>query len=189
MKRFIWITAALALLALAVLGGTWLKQELEFREELRQRPMPTGLHPVVADKRDQLIAEAEELGISILITDDFRSAEEQDRLYAQGRTAPGNIVTHVRGGESYHNFGLAIDFALQLPDASVVWDIERDDNGSGRPDWLEVADLAKELGFDWGGDWRGFKDYPHLEMTFGLSIRELQDGWRPEDVMEPEEAR
>ncbi|WP_146738167.1 M15 family metallopeptidase, partial [Bacillus tropicus] len=22
-------------------------------------------------------------------------------------------------------------------------------------------------GFDWGGDWRGFKDYPHLQMIPG----------------------
>ena len=79
---------------------------------------------------------------------------------------------------------MAIDFALKLDDGSVVWDIERDDNGNSRSDWFEVAEIGKELGFDWGGDWNRFKDYPHLEMPFGLSIRELQKGWRPEDTME-----
>ena len=39
---------------------------------------------------------------------------------------------------------------------------------------MEVVAIAKNLGFDWGGDWSGFKDYPHLQMTFGLSLRELQ---------------
>lgn len=92
----------------------------------------------------------------------------------------------MQGGGSYHNFGLAIDFALELEDGSVVWDLERDDNGNGESDWFEVAAIGKELGFDWGGDWRNFKDYPHLEMTFGLSIDELQSGWRPEDVMDEE---
>ena len=119
----------------------------------------------------------------MVITDGFRSIAEQDRIHAQGRSASGNIVTHAQGGESYHNYGLAIDFALRLPDGSVVWDIERDDNGNGRPDWFEVAEIGKDLGFEWGGDWARFKDYPHFQMDFGLSIRQLQEGYRPEDVI------
>ncbi len=39
--------------------------------------------------------------------------------------------------------------------------------------------LAKALGFDWGGDWVRFKDYPHFQMDFGLTIHDLQDGKRP----------
>jgi peptidoglycan L-alanyl-D-glutamate endopeptidase CwlK len=52
--------------------------------------------------------------------------------------------------------------------------MERDDNGNGEADWTEAVEIAKELGFSWGGDWPGFKDYPHLEMTFGLSLEELR---------------
>ncbi|MBY6038164.1 M15 family metallopeptidase [Fictibacillus nanhaiensis] len=150
-------------------------------DEMRKKnvPMPTQLHPIVAEKRDQLIQRAAQKGITIVITDDFRSAEEQDELYARGRTEEGTVVTHVEGGESYHNYGLAIDFALQLKDGTVVWDLKRDDNKNGKSDWMEVVAIAKEQGFSWGGDWYGFKDYPHLEMDFGLSIRELQYGERP----------
>ena len=93
-------------------------------------------------------------------------------------------MTQARGGESYHNYGLAIDFALRLENGEVVWDIERDGNRNGKRDWFEVAAIGKELGFIWGGDWQHFKDYPHLQMTFGLSISELQQGYRPEDVLE-----
>lgn len=175
---------ALTILFLLILGGflfIWIQREIEFREELETRPLPDGLHPAVEENRDRLIERAEEIGITIAITDGFRSVEEQDALYSQGRSKPGNIVTYARGGESYHNYGLAIDFALRLDNGEVVWDIGRDDNENGDPDWFEVAEIGKELGFDWGGDWRNFKDYPHLEMTFGLSIDELQQGWRPED--------
>ena len=178
---------AFSILFLLVLGGflfIWIQNELEFREELEQRPAPAGLHPVVAEKSEQLVQQAESMGIEILITDGFRSADEQNNLHNQGRSAPGNVVTHARGGESYHNYGLAIDFALRLDNGDVVWDLERDDNGNGERDWYEVAAIGKELGFSWGGDWQRFKDYPHLEMTFGLSIEELQQGYRPEDVME-----
>lgn len=172
---------------LLTLGGflfIWLHNELEFREELKERPLPSGLHPVVEKKKNELVKKAADIGIDILITDDFRSIDAQNSLHGQGRSKPGRIVTHARGGESYHNYGLAIDFALLLANGKAVWDTERDGNGNGKADWMEVADIGKELGFAWGGDWHNFKDYPHLEMTFGLSISDLQKGWRPEDVME-----
>lgn len=178
---------AFSILFLLVLGGflfVWLQSEREFQEELAQRPVPAGLHPIVAEKSDQLIQQAESIGIDLVITDEFRSTEEQNNLHSQGRSAAGNVVTYARGGESYHNYGLAIDFALRLDNGDVVWDIARDDNGNGERDWYEAAAIGKELGFAWGGDWQRFKDYPHLEMTFGLSIDELQQGYRPEDVRE-----
>lgn len=178
---------ALTIISLLLLGSflfIWIEREIAFREELAARPLPVSLHPMVEERSRELVEAAEEIGITIIITDGFRSFEEQDILHQQGRISGGTIVTYAEGGESYHNYGLAIDFALRLGDGSVVWDIERDGNGNGEPDWFEVADIGKSLGFDWGGDWNRFKDYPHLEMTFGLSISELQQGWRPEDKME-----
>ncbi|WP_415735800.1 M15 family metallopeptidase [Lacicoccus alkaliphilus] len=118
---------------------------------------------------------AEEEDISIRITDGFRSHEEQDALFAQGRTAPGQIVTNARGGESYHNYGLAVDFAIEDGD-DLVWDVEHDGNDSGTSDWEEVGEIAKDLGFEWGGDWDDFVDYPHLQMDFDTSLEELEKG-------------
>lgn len=142
-------------------------------------PLPTELHPKVEEKKNELIQQADEIGIQVVITDTVRSMEEQDALYAQGRIEEGNIVTYAEGGESYHNYGLAIDFALEDQDGNIIWDIEYDGNESGESDWYEAAEIAKELGFEWGGDWERFQDYPHLQMTFGLSINQLQRGWRP----------
>ncbi|MBB6454063.1 peptidoglycan L-alanyl-D-glutamate endopeptidase CwlK [Salirhabdus euzebyi] len=149
-------------------------------QELKNTPLPTSLHPIVEEKTDKLVEQAKNIGINILITHDFRTVEEQDKLYDRGRTAEGNIVTYAKGGTSYHNYGLAIDFAIKLEDGSVIWDMEYDGNQNGQSDWLEVVAIAKELGFEWGGDWKNFKDYPHLQMDFGLSIRELQMGKRPD---------
>jgi len=42
----------------------------------------------------------------------LRTYEEQDALYAQGRTAPGPKVTNAPGGHSNHNFGLAFDMVF-----------------------------------------------------------------------------
>ncbi|WP_305953442.1 M15 family metallopeptidase [Paenibacillus sp. P32E] len=67
---------------------------------------------------------------NIVITQGLRTIAEQDALYAQGRTKPGQIVTNARGRTSYHNFGLAVDFALLLPNgSSVSWDTARDGDG------------------------------------------------------------
>lgn len=143
-------------------------------------PMPTELHPVVRERSSQLIQQAAVKGIVMVITDDFRSAEDQDRLYEQGRTVAGNIVTNARGGESFHNFGLAIDFAIKTPSEEVIWDMQYDGNQNGKSDWTEVVEMAKALGFEWGGDWAQFKDYPHLQMNFGLTLADLQNGKRPD---------
>lgn len=138
-----------------------------------------GLHPELVYYTEILIESAREKGIEVVITDDFRSFQEQDALYAKGRTKEGNIVTHAKAGESMHNFGLAVDFALKTPDGQVIWDLDYDGNRNNRSDWLEVVEIAKDLGFEWGGDWKRFKDYPHLQMNFGLSLRDLQNGKRP----------
>lgn len=143
-------------------------------------PLPEKLHPAVQDAKEELIAASAKKGIEVVITDGHRSKEEQNNLYEKGRSRDGNVVTNVQGGGSYHNYGLAIDFALKLDNGDVVWDMNRDDNGNGKADWMEVVTIAKDLGFKWGGDWSSFKDYPHLQMDFGLTIRQLKNGHRPE---------
>lgn len=143
-------------------------------------PLTEALHPTIKKKTDQLVEIAAKKDIHVVITDTVRTMEEQDRLYAKGRSAEGNIVTDAQAGESYHNYGLAIDYAIENKKGNVIWDTGYDGNNNGKSDWFEVADIAKELGFEWGGDWQGFKDYPHLQITFGLSIRQLQNGERPD---------
>ncbi len=145
-------------------------------------PFPTELHPIVKERSNQLVQQAAKKGIVVVITDGFRSAAVQDRLYQQGRTTAGNIVTNAKGGQSYHNYGLAIDFALKTPSGDVIWDRQFDGNKNGVADWNEVVKMAKALGFKWGGDWAKFKDYPHLQMDFGLTIADLQNGERPAET-------
>lgn len=139
-----------------------------------------NLHPVLLAGATELIRRSYARGIPILITQGMRTIAEQNALYAQGRTKKGAIVTNAKGGSSYHNYGLAIDFALLLPDGkSVSWDMKRDGDGDKVADWQEVAQEAKKLGFEWGGDWSSFKDYSHLQMTFGLTTAELRAGKHP----------
>jgi peptidoglycan L-alanyl-D-glutamate endopeptidase CwlK len=179
-KRGKWLLmAVLAAMVIYLGAGTRILERWVPIGWCREVPKVTQLHPVVAANKQKLITQSEKIGIPIVITSDFRSSDEQDALYRKGRSDGGSIVTKVKGGQSYHNYGLAIDFALLSSKGKVIWDTEYDGNRNGKSDWMEVVAIAKKLGFTWGGDWNSFPDYPHLQMDFGYSIRELQWGWRP----------
>lgn len=113
-------------------GNPRTTDQVEYEVNVETRP--TELHPIVAEKVEILKGKTAEKEITIRITDDYRSFEEQDELYGKGRRTPGNVVTHSQGGESYHNFGLAVDFALQLENGNVIWDTEYDGNRNGQSD-------------------------------------------------------
>ncbi|WP_052343641.1 M15 family metallopeptidase [Bacillus massiliigorillae] len=141
------------------------------------------VHPVVKDTAIELVKRAYKEGIYVLITDGYRSYEEQAKLYGKGRnsyiykgTEYGDpkslIVSNAKPGSSNHNFGLAIDYVLANADATEVYYTVNDK-------YKRVAAIAKTLGFTWGGDWSSFKDYPHLEMMGGLKKEDLQNGKRP----------
>lgn len=138
-----------------------------------------NLHPAVeAGAKDLIRLSHSCYNIDIRITQGYRTNKQQDALYDQGRSRAGEIVTNARGGESMHNYGLAFDF-VQMVDGDISYDLEYDGNNSGKSDWREVAAVGKALGFEWGGDWKRFVDYPHFEMTFGYSLDDLQAGERP----------
>src|SRR5690606_33820569 len=108
----------------------------------------------------------------VQISSGYRSNAEQQKLYNQGRTTPGNIVTNARPGQSVHNYGLAIDFFLVSDDGNrALWTVNNK--------WKRVAAIGKSMGFQWGGDWKSFPDYPHLDMQKGLSLSQLAAGKRP----------
>jgi peptidoglycan LD-endopeptidase CwlK len=115
----------------------------------------------------------------------LRTNAEQDALYAQGRTKLFEngkrlgIVTNAKGGQSYHNYGLALDIVL-LKDTnkdgtfeSASWETNVDFDGDGLADWMEVVKIFDTYGWEWGGIWK-FKDKPHFQKTFGYSIKQLQ---------------
>lgn len=137
-------------------------------------PKLKGLHPSLAESARRLIRRAHGEGIYVIITQGLRSNSEQNALYAQGRTAPGSIVTNARGGYSYHNYGLAFDVCVCDVKAGRLipnWQVDRR--------WGRAGAIGRELGLEWGGDWSSFKDYPHFQLAFGLSINQLRNGRKP----------
>lgn len=112
----------------------------------------------------------------------LRSFAEQDALYALGRTKPGKIVTWAKGGESYHNYGIAWDIVLLVDKdgngsyETASWETNVDFDGDGQADWREAVDAFIRIGAEWGGNWNKPKtDMPHFQITLGHSIASLQE--------------
>lgn len=128
------------------------------------------LHPYVKYLAEKFIQECKKQRIDVLIYSTFRSKEEQDKLYSQGRTASGEKVTNAKGGYSYHNYGLAFD-CVPIINKKAQWN---------RVDlYNTMGEIGKSLGLEWGGDFKSIKDRPHFQWTGGLNIKELLEGKRP----------
>ena len=131
----------------------------------------SGLHPVVASRARAMLDLCSLAGLAILVTQGVRTWEEQDVLFARGRTVPpigaSNIVTKARGGQSYHNFGLAFDIIVLDSMGKTDWN-------TSHPGWKRAAEAGRSVGLEWGGDWKGFKDIPHFQYSGGLSLAECR---------------
>ena len=114
----------------------------------------------------KILAAMATIGFPMMVTDAVRTLEEQQALYAQGRTKPGPIVTNADGvikksNHQVHEDGLgrAVDCCFIITGAPS-WDVHLP--------WGAYGALAKALGFKWGGDWStiqtGLHDLPHVEI-------------------------
>ncbi|MDY3400773.1 M15 family metallopeptidase [Riemerella anatipestifer] len=140
------------------------------------------LHPKLREEAKAIykeICEALTGNAICRFTHTLRTFQEQNDLYAIGRTKKGRRVTNARGGQSYHNYGLAIDICLLVDKdgngtyETAVWDTKADFDNDKIADWQEIVAIFKRYGWTWGGDWR-FTDPPHFQKIFGKSIADLQ---------------
>ncbi|WP_231102321.1 M15 family metallopeptidase [Streptobacillus moniliformis] len=127
-----------------------------------------NIHPKLVRLMEKVIANSP---YDFKITQGVRTAEYQNKLYQQGRTIKGNIVTNCDGyiKKSNHQpkadgYGYAIDICLYIPnekDIKKLYDVSK---------LTAIANVFKKFAIDrglnisWGGDWKSFKDYPHFEL-------------------------
>jgi len=112
------------------------------------------LHPNMRSKAAELMALCSKNGLPLLITETLRTKEEQEALYAKGRTVPGKIVTNAAYPNSPHCWGVAFDFCRNVKGKEY-------DTSDGF--FEKVGALGKSIGLFWGGDFKSFKDMPHFE--------------------------
>ena len=146
------------------------------------------IHPNLKDELTKIYREIVAGNVNCRFVQVFRTFEEQDALYAQGRTKPGKIVTAAKGGQSYHNYGLAVDFCLlndkngdgKISGDEIVWDRNTDLDKDSIIDWMEVVKVFTNHGWTWGAS---FKDYPHFEKNFGQNWRKLLIKYQNKDFI------
>lgn len=171
MKKFFekwqWLIATISAAGLLVFAATkkdQIKQVVtETVSNMKNEGKILTLHPAIRSKARQFINAAEAAGISLLITSGFRSIEKQNELYNQGRTDEGKILTNAKGGQSYHNYGLAID-VVPIENGSVKYNTTQ---------WAKIGAIGKANGFEWGGDFKSLVDKPHFQISFGKSTSQL----------------
>jgi peptidoglycan L-alanyl-D-glutamate endopeptidase CwlK len=126
------------------------------------------LLPEAKEKALQLIKVCTDFGITLIITSTYRDNECQNKLYAQGRTAPGKIVTNAKAGESYHNYRIAFD-VVPLRNGKPIWD-------SADQVWRQIGKLGEECGLEWAGRWTGkIKETAHFQLP-GYNLADLKSG-------------
>lgn len=112
------------------------------------------LAPEVRPLARALVHKASLAGIKIKIIGGLRSYEEQDALYAIGRTVRGKKVTNARAGYSNHNFGIAFDVGV----------FEGNKYLAESPKYKAVGALGMDMGLEWGGNWKTLVDQPHFQL-------------------------
>ena len=125
-----------------------------------------SLLPEVQPIARALVQKAALSGIKIKVISGLRTYAEQDALYAQGRTKPGNIVTNAKGGYSNHNFGIAFDIGV----------FEGSQYLEESSKYQAVGVLGMDLGLEWGGNWKTIVDQPHFQLrpTWASDFAERQ---------------
>lgn len=115
-----------------------------------------GVDPEVATRVQRVLDAMAALGFPMVVTAGLRTVEQQQALYAQGRTAPGRIVTYADGVRkpSHHQSGRAVDCVF-LVDGKPSW-------AEGHP-WAAYGACAEAVGLTWGGRWK-MRDLPHVEL-------------------------
>ncbi|HFK1754311.1 TPA: SH3 domain-containing protein [Bacillus cereus] len=90
-------------------------------------------------------------GIEVLIYETIRTVEQQREYVRKGAS---------QTMRSYHLVGQALDFVPIQSNGTEDW------NGYNKEPWASAIRYAKQMGFEWGGDWKGFVDSPHLQYNY-----------------------
>lgn len=114
-----------------------------------------GVKPELVEKVGRLLDAMAILGHPMRVTDGNRTVEQQQALYAQGRTKPGKIVTYADGvvKKSNHQGGRAVDCCFDDPAPYAE-----------KHPWALFGLAAEALGLKWGGRFQKLVDRPHVEL-------------------------
>ena len=128
-------------------------------------PLPTEIDQNFLTQVDKcFIPTAAIYGYALRVTSGFRSMDEQDELFNQGRTVDGHIVSWSPPGRSLHNFGFAVDVVDRWRGYNV--------------NWKRIAKIGEFCGLEQVDD-------PHFENRKGLVTDQFLAGMKPPPLTLP----
>lgn len=130
------------------------------------------LYPPFRDLVEHGLKLARLTGLQVHVFESYRTFDRQEDLYAQGRTTEGRVVTRARPGESWHNYGLAVDLVFDGSAASgIQWSWDGDHVGDRAGDYARLGAIMTSTGINWlGAAGSSFFETPHFEKNWGLSL-------------------
>lgn len=159
---------------------TQLEQLLEYTKR-----KTAGVHPELAVRTMTLVKRLwVEERVAFAAFEGYRSLLKQRALYYQGRYPLATVNTLRKQAGLYmldptenrrkvtkiqvglHNLGLAVDLVedgnLAKMGVQPSWKAVRD--------YIKIGRIAKQVGLQWGGFWKSWKDYPHVQLTGGMRL-------------------
>lgn len=114
-------------------------------------------------------------GLRMIVCCTLRPKEVQDALYLIGRRNIPNekIVTNCKGGDSYHQYGVAADFFPTIGGKPILF--ENDGDEVSDPIWQKIGSIGEECGLEWAGRWKHNREAPHFQYTGGRTIAQLKE--------------
>lgn len=150
------------------------KDATEFVFDARTERMLGTLDPKAVPIFERFIVRAQAVaaihGCDYLAISGHRTAEEQNRIYAQGRTAPGPKVTSARAWQSNHNYGIALDFGV-FQGRRYLDDAEEAASRAMAEKVHRAAGALAPAEIEWGGTWRK-PDLAQYEIVVNLTLAE-----------------
>lgn len=149
------------------------------------------LHAKLKAKIQPFIDGCKAKGIDVIITCTSRDFKEQVALFAQGRqplaetnrlrkmagmvgiteqqnkarvtwTLASRHIINLDDDITSNNLSTAFDYAV-MKNGKAIWDVKASLDGDDIPDYLECANVAKELGLEAGAFWKK-SDFPHVQL-------------------------
>lgn len=134
------------------------------------------LHPKFIPQITAFIDDIENMTGRVFMTvQGLRTFAEQTGIFNQGRTTPGKIVTYSKAGQSYHNYGLAVDicpFAVGGTKGGLDWNYN----------FSIIRNIAVKHGLQCGMDFK-HPDYDHFENKFGLNWKQMEEKYNAKDFI------
>lgn len=118
-----------------------------------------NVNPTFAGMATDTFKDLRREGLDMRVDLAYRSNAQQDEIYNRR-----DGTTNARGGESWHNYGVAADFVFNDANGRKSWP----DGGEYTRLWSRLGELGESNGLEWGGRWRR-PDRPHLEYHPGYT--------------------